>query len=73
MVANPNGTIDIKQNGVTIGTIPAQTITTITNTITGNKIGTYTNESGVAVDINETITSISQPTYDAVTGDLTFE
>ena len=62
VVTNPNGTIDIKQNGVTIGTVPApvaETVTTLTNTVTGNKIGTYTNEAGVAVDINETITSVS--------------
>jgi hypothetical protein len=62
VVANPDGSIDIKQNGVTIGTVPApvaETVTTLTGTVTGHKIGTYTNEAGVAVDINETITSVS--------------
>jgi hypothetical protein len=39
--------------------IPVQVITSLTNAIVGHKIGTYTNESGVAVDINETITSIN--------------
>lgn len=53
-------------------TVPADVVTTITNALTtGHKIGTYTNESGVAVDINETVTSIGTITYDAVTGVLT--
>jgi hypothetical protein len=40
-------------------TIPSDVVTTLTNAIVGHKIGTYTNESGVAVDINETITTIT--------------
>lgn len=34
-----------------------ETITTIANTVGGNKIADYTNESGSTVDINETLTS----------------
>lgn len=46
-----------------------ETVTTLIDTITGNKIGTYTNELGVSVDINETVTSL---TYNAGTNELTF-
>ena len=42
--------------------LPANIVTTMTNTVVGNLIGTYTNEVGVAVDINETITIIGTPT-----------
>lgn len=35
-----------------------ETITTISNTITGKRIATYTNEAGVQQNINETITSL---------------
>jgi hypothetical protein len=56
-------------------TLPAassETVTTITNALSsGNKIGTYTNESGAVVDIYETITSIGTILFDAVTGVLT--
>jgi hypothetical protein len=52
-------------------TIPVEIITTLTNTKVGNRIGTYTNESGVAVDINETITSIGTISYNSTTGVLT--
>lgn len=52
-------------------TIPVEVITTLTNTITGSKIGTYTNESGVPVDINQTITSIGTISYNSTTGVLT--
>jgi hypothetical protein len=62
------------ENGTTntrMVTIPVEIITTLTNTKVGNKIGTYTNESGVAVDINETITSIGTISYNSTTGVLT--
>ena len=36
-----------------------ETITTLVNTVAGNKIGTYTNEAGAIVDLNETITPIT--------------
>lgn len=53
-------------------TVPSDVVTTLTNALaTGNKIGTYTNESGVAVDFYETITSIGTILFDAVTGVLT--
>lgn len=58
--------INISVNGVSAPALDlssaiqaAETDTTLSNTIAGNKIGTYTNEAGTAVDINETITSIS--------------
>ena len=47
------------ENGVVTNIVlPADVVTTITNTIAGNRIATYTNENGVAVDIDETITTI---------------
>lgn len=52
-------------------TVPSDVVTTLTNTVTGNKIGTYTNEAGVAVDINETITVLGDITYNKITGLLT--
>ena len=52
-------------------TVPSDVITTITNSLTtGNKIGTYTNESGALVDLYETITSVTEFDYDAVSGTL---
>jgi len=56
---------------VTLPSAASETITTLTDAITGHKIGTYTNESGTAVDINETITSIGTITYNSATGVLT--
>ena len=47
----------------------AETVTTITDTVSGNKIGTYTNELGTPVDINETITAIG---YDPLTNTITY-
>lgn len=35
-----------------------ETITNISNTVTGKRIATYTNESGVSQNINETVTSL---------------
>ena len=53
-------------------TVPSDVVTTLTNALaTGNKIGTYTNESGAVVDIYQTITSIGTILFDAVTGVLT--
>lgn len=55
-------------NNATIGSdggvfVPASStpdiVTTITNTVTGNKIADYTNELGAVVPINETITTMS--------------
>ena len=40
-----------------------ETITTIINTIVGHKIGSYNNEAGASVDINESITTISGNIY----------
>ncbi len=47
----------------------AETVTTITDTVSGNKIGTYTNELGTPVDINETITALG---YNPATNILTY-
>ncbi|MDO5978126.1 beta strand repeat-containing protein [Flavivirga spongiicola] len=46
----------------------AETTTTVANTVTGHKIGDYTNEDAVAIDINETVTSVVQ----AGTGIITY-
>lgn len=51
------------------GTGGPETVTTTTNTVTGNRIATYTNELGVPVDINETITAIG---YDPLTNIITY-
>jgi hypothetical protein len=58
-VVDPQGDIYfIDADGEAFKVNTTQTVTTITGTKTGSKIATYTNESGVAVDINETITSL---------------
>jgi hypothetical protein len=36
-----------------------ETTTTITNVVTGKRIATYTNEDGVATNINETVTTLT--------------
>ena len=62
LTSNDN-TVSLTQNGNNYDlsvNIPAQTITTISNTIAGNKIADYTNESGTTVTINETVTSLAQ-------------
>lgn len=51
-------TLTINGTPVTQSTVlPANIVTTMTNTVAGNLIGTYTNEVGIAIDINETITN----------------
>ena len=37
-----------------------ETVTTIANTLSGHKIADYTDENGTSIDINETVTSVSQ-------------
>jgi hypothetical protein len=50
----------------------AETVTTLSGALaTGNKIGSYTNEDGVVVDINETITSIASFSFNAGTSEIT--
>jgi hypothetical protein len=46
---------------------------TVTNTVAGHLIATVTNELGTAVDINETITSISNFALDPATNILSFD
>lgn len=61
LVDNGNGTFTYTSENGTVTTIDyssSETTTTLTNTVTGSLIGTYTNELGVAVDINQTITSL---------------
>jgi hypothetical protein len=71
-VIDPNGDIwFIDEQGDAVKINTSQTVTTITDTVTGNKIATFTNESGTAVDINETVTVLGDLTYDSVTGLLT--
>ena len=55
-----------------VNAAPAQTTTTITNTVTGHKIANYTNEASTNTPINETITSLSQDDSSA-TGEITFK
>lgn len=51
-----NAVISTVSTGIIIGDV----VTEINGTIVGHKIGTYTNEDSVAVDINETITELVQ-------------
>lgn len=44
-----------------------ETTTTLTNTVSGHRIGTYTNEVAAAVDINETITTFDTSTSGQIT------
>ena len=50
-------------------TIPIETLSTISNTVAGHKIGDYKNEGGATVQINETITALSQ---NSTTGVITY-
>ena len=65
LVVGNTVTITLTINGVPVTqsiVLPADIVTTMTNTKPGNLIGTYTNEAGVAVAINETISIIGTPT-----------
>jgi len=58
---NNNGTFTFTHEDGTQTTITGadlETLTTLTNTIAGNRIGTYTGEDGLAFDVNETVTSL---------------
>ena len=56
---NLDGTFTLlDDNGNTVTIDTNDVLTTITNTVIGNKIADYTNEAGTVVAINETITSI---------------
>jgi hypothetical protein len=62
MVNNGNGTFTYTDEAGIATTFSAgtpETITAITNTIVGNKIGDYTNETGTVVPINETISTVT--------------
>jgi len=69
---NGDGTFTFTHEGGGTSTLDAaslETLTTLTNFLTsGNQIGTYTNEDGVIVDFNESITSL----VDNGDGTLTF-
>lgn len=57
---NGDGTFTITDDfGTVINIDINETTTTITNTVSGNRIATYTNEDAVAVDIFETITTLT--------------
>jgi hypothetical protein len=60
VVDNSDGTFTVTlPDGVTTFLIDTNdVVTSITNTVTGNKIADYTNELGIVTPINETITSI---------------
>ncbi len=61
LVDNGDGTFTFTHEGGSTTTLDAaslETLTTLTNTIIGNTIGTYTDEDGVAFDIDETITTL---------------
>ena len=65
LIDNGNGTFTYTDESGATTTFSAgvpETITTVTNTITGNKIADYTNEAGVVVAINETVTALDTPT-----------
>ena len=56
LTLNPDGSLTyINENGASV-TIPAATVT---NTVAGHTIATYTNPAGVATDIKETITTVT--------------
>ena len=61
VTANTDGTFtftDEEGNDTDIDVSALETLTTITNTITGNLIATYTDEANGTFDINETITQL---------------
>jgi hypothetical protein len=56
---NDTWIVDSQGDAILAGSVFNETITDVTNTVTGHKIATYTNEDGDTTDINETITVIS--------------
>jgi len=61
IAANTDGTFSFGHEDGSVSTIDIgdlETLTTITNTIVGNRIATYTDEAGGAFDINETVTEL---------------
>ena len=44
-----------------------ESLTTVTNTITGKRIATYTNENGAIVNINETVTTLTNNADNSLT------
>lgn len=74
VVANPDGSFTINFPCGSSETIPAETVTVMANTLaTGNKIGDYTNEANAVVDINESITTITNTVTGNKIGDYTAE
>ena len=60
-LTSTDGSVTLTQTGNDYDlSIPAQTVTTIANTIVGHKIADYTNESATTVNINETVTTLIQ-------------
>jgi hypothetical protein len=49
-----------------------ETTTTVTNTVTGHKIADYSNEDGVVVALNETVTALGTPTLTGTTLTIPF-
>lgn len=65
VVNSTTGISNAQTTGHTIATIGVtpikETITSTTNTVSGNRIATITNENNVATDINQTVTQIVVP------------
>ena len=61
LVDNGDGTFTYTAEDGSASTLNAsalETLTTFTNTVMGNPIGTYTDEDGVSFDVNETVTAL---------------
>jgi len=59
---NGDGTFSFVHEDGSTTTLDArdlETLTSVTNTVTGNRIATYTDEDGNTIDVNETITSLA--------------
>ena len=70
-LTSTDGSVTLTQTGDDYDlSVPAETVTTVANTIAGNKIADYTNENGTTVDIDETITTL---TATAATDDLDYD
>jgi hypothetical protein len=60
-LTSTDGSVTLTQAGNDYDlSVPAQSVTTVANTIAGHKIADYTNESATTVNINETATTLTQ-------------
>ena len=61
LVENPDGSYTYTDEEGNVTHLESSEVTTqVRNTINGHKIADYTNEDGITVDINETVTTLDE-------------